>query len=199
MTATRPARSGAHPDDNPTFQDRIRRVVPYALILAVGLYFLHVTGSFEYDQTAGSLGPAAWPRLVLLLMTGACGFEILRVMLLWKGDRRTQVVEHDVVPDLDEGDAGLDNLAQAAAALGSIVAYLLALPYLGFFTATVVFIWIFALVAGYRRLVIMTVVTLGLTLTFMFLFMRVIYVSLPIGVEPFTQISIWIMKLLGVA
>jgi putative tricarboxylic transport membrane protein len=43
------------------------------------------------------------------------------------------------------------------------------------------------------------VVTLSLTLTFMFLFMRVIYVSLPIGVEPFARISVWIMKLLGVA
>lgn len=199
MTASLPASSDEKADATPTPQDRLKRSLPYLLILCAGLYFLHLTRSFDYDRAAGSVGPDAWPRLVLLLMTGCCAFEILRVTLFWKGDRRGQAAEDDVVPDLAEGDTGFDNLVQASAALGAIVAYLLVLPYLGFFTATLTFIWSFAVIAGYRRLFTVTVVALSLTLIFMFLFMRVIYVSLPIGVEPFAQISIWMMKLLGVA
>jgi len=199
VTDTRPARPDVQLDATPTLKDRLRRILPYALILSVGLYLLHVTRSFDYDQTAGSLGPDAWPRLVLLLMMGACAFEIMRLVLFWKGDRRIPAIEDDVVPDLADNDAGFDNLPQAAAALGATVVYLLALPYLGFFTATVAFIWAFAFIAGYRRLGAVTVVAFSLALIFMFLFMRVIYVSLPIGVEPFAQLSIWMMKLLGVA
>ncbi len=198
MTASRPASSDQQTDAAPTFQDRLKRSLPYFLIVCVGLYLLHLTRGFDYDQAAGSIGPHAWPRLVLFLMVGCCAFEILRLALFWNGDRRSGQADDDVVPDLTEDDAGFDNLAQASAALGAIIAYLLTLPYLGFFAATVTFIWSFAVIAGYPRLFTVTVVALSLTLIFMFLFMKVIYVSLPIGMGPFAQLSLWMMKLLGV-
>ena len=200
MTATRPARPSSPTDANPSPSDRVKRIIPYAVILFAGIYLLHLTRGFDYDQAAGSLGPDAWPRLVLLLMIGACAFESVRLALFWKGDRPApETIEDAVAGDPYEDDVGLDNLPQAACALAAIVCYLLALPYLGFFVATLLFIWTFAFIAGYRRLFVMSIVALGLTLGFMFMFMRVIYVSLPIGAEPFAQVSIWIMKLLGVS
>lgn len=200
MTATRPAGPSSPSNANPSHSDRAKRIIPYAIILIVGVYLLHLTRGFDYDQMAGSLGPDAWPRLVLLLMIGACAFEGVRLALFWKGDRPSPAMTEDAAArDLDEADVGHDNLRQAACALAAITCYLLALPYVGFFVATLLFIFIFAFIAGYRRPLVMSVVALSLTLGFMFMFMRVIYVSLPIGAEPFSQVSIWIMKVLGVS
>ncbi len=36
------------------------------------------------------------------------------------------------------------------------------------------------------------------SLAFMFMFMKVVYVSLPLGVEPFAQVSFLLMRVMGI-
>ena len=43
-----------------------------------------------------------------------------------------------------------------------------------------------------------TIATLVATLELMFIFMKVVYVSLPLGVEPFSAVSLWLLKVMGV-
>ncbi len=36
------------------------------------------------------------------------------------------------------------------------------------------------------------------SLAFVFVFMKIVYVSLPLGVEPFSQVSLLLMRLMGI-
>jgi putative tricarboxylic transport membrane protein len=179
----------------------LRRVVPYAIILAAASWLVLLTGKFDYDKSAGSLGPDAWPRLILWLTIGLCVSQIARLALLDDPEGSIPIgleapgIEDDIAP----AEAMGVNYMQAGAALGSIALYLIALPYLGFILATFVFLAVFIAIAGYRRPLVILPVAAVLAAGFMFLFMRVIYVSLPIGIEPFSKISLLMMKLLGVS
>jgi putative tricarboxylic transport membrane protein len=179
----------------------LRRVVPYAIILAAAGWLILLTGKFDYDKSAGSLGPDAWPRLILWFTIGLCVFQITRLALF--GDPEESVPIGLEAPgaedDIPPAEAMGTNYMQAAAALASIALYLLALPYAGFFLSTLVFLTVFVAIAGYRRPLVILPVAAVLAAGFMFLFMRVIYVSLPIGIEPFSRISLLMMKLLGVS
>ena len=183
---------------------RTKRIAPYAVILAAAAYFLFLTGRFDYDKAAGSLGPDAWPRLILLLLIAACVSEIVRVALFWRGDEAAPA-------DLELPDSALPtaedfapaptvaSFLQAALALASIALYLLVFGYLGFFLATFLFLMAFPAILGYRNGLVILPVAALLTTGFMFLFMRMIYVSLPIGIEPFARVSLLLMRLLGVS
>jgi len=45
---------------------------------------------------------------------------------------------------------------------------------------------------------VIAVVAVGGALVFMFVFMRIVYLSLPIGVPPFAQVSLMLMQLMGI-
>ena len=175
---------------------RAKRILPYTVLLAAACWLLFLTRSFDYDRTAGSLGPEAWPGLILLLMIAASLFEIGRLALFWRGG---DVPPVSLGADVDAtGDSSASYL-HAACGLACIAAYLLMLPYAGFFLATFVFLCAYPAVAGYRSAAVILPVAILLTMAFMFLFMRVIYVSLPIGIDPFATVSLLVMKLLGVS
>lgn len=178
--------------------------MPYAIILMAACALLYQTGKFDYDPLAADIGPDTWPRLILSLMAASCVYEIVRLALFWRDEEASPATASPAEADLpapdDDVAVGMPaNLLQAATALGAVVGYLLSLPYLGFFLATLLFIGVFAFIAGYRRIGIIVSAALGLTLFFMIMFMRVIYVSLPIGIEPFSKVSLWLMKILGVS
>ena len=69
---------------------------------------------------------------------------------------------------------------------------------LGFAVASLLFIALFIWLGTYRRTKVVAVVSLLGTLLLMFIFMKVVYVSLPLGEGPFESISVFLMGLLGV-
>ena len=42
---------------------RLRRMIPYGIILVIGCLLLYQTGKFDYDRQAAGIGPDAWPKL----------------------------------------------------------------------------------------------------------------------------------------
>ncbi len=78
------------------------------------------------------------------------------------------------------------------------VAYVSALPWLGYFVATLLYVTAFVYFGNYRRASVAAGVGIVASAAFMFLFMRVVYVSLPIGVGPFAQVSTLLMRAMGV-
>jgi putative tricarboxylic transport membrane protein len=53
-------------------------------------------------------------------------------------------------------------------------------------------------IGRYRRPGVILVTSLVGSLAFMFMFMKIVYVSLPLGVEPFSQVSFLLMRLMGI-
>jgi putative tricarboxylic transport membrane protein len=69
---------------------------------------------------------------------------------------------------------------------------------LGFVLATAPYLAAFIALGGYRRWGVNAAVSLIGTLAMMFFFMKVVYVSLPIGGEPFAQVTLALMRLMGI-
>jgi putative tricarboxylic transport membrane protein len=83
-------------------------------------------------------------------------------------------------------------------AVGATVVYLVILPVLGFFLATIVYSFVLIYLGHYRRLLHVTALSVAIVLAFMFMFMRVVYVALPVGIAPFDRLSYALMTAMGV-
>jgi putative tricarboxylic transport membrane protein len=78
------------------------------------------------------------------------------------------------------------------------ILYVVLIEKLGFFLCTVIYLAAFMWVGRYRRLGVIVATSLIGSLAFMFMFMKVVYVSLPLGVEPFAQVSFLLMRAMGI-
>lgn len=186
---------------------RFRQIAPYLLLLAVSFALLAGVSGIRSDSVPdGSLGPGFWPKTVVIIMGLLCCYEMMK---RWFGakDRLTGLVFK-----LDETLPNPDPAAKSAEAdeqepfkpmlfLGGlllIVLYLLGILYIGFFLSSAVFLSAFSAVGGFRHPVWNPVMGLLGSLCFFFVFMRVAYISLPLGVGVFKDFSLLLMKLIGV-
>ena len=82
--------------------------------------------------------------------------------------------------------------------MGATLAYVLLVGVLGFFLATAAYLAAFVAVGGYRRWGVIAACALGGSLAMVVVFMKIVYVSLPLGAGPFRAFSISVLVLLGV-
>jgi putative tricarboxylic transport membrane protein len=185
----------------------LRRAIPYLALLCGAAYLYGAAGQFAQVARPGELGPDVWPRAILALLIVVCAGAILRSLLVagaTAGEARSAAVADeataahtDDAPDV-AGDRGAASAYRLLAGIGLSAAYVAALEWLGFFVATALYLSLFMVLGRYRRAgVIASVSVLG-SLLFVFVFMKVVYVSLPLGAGPFQALSIAILAALGV-
>lgn len=183
---------------------RLKDSAPYWVTLAVTAYFFTVAQGISAPGTGDQLGPDFWPKTFLILMMLVCAIGIGRVLL---GRRR----EPDDVFDRPTEGAPAAQLGGAPdeapakrypllllGGVGLCLGYVVLFDTLGFFLDTLVFMLAFILLGRYRRIGVAVGTSLGGTLVFMYVFMKIVYVSLPIGSPPFSDVSIFLMKLMGI-
>jgi putative tricarboxylic transport membrane protein len=179
------------------------RTAPYALVGAGAGYLYYVAAQVQYQARPGTLGPDFWPKLILGLVIAACAYEIVKIVV---AGRATQVegvlggMIEDVAPDAP-GSPDAPPPRRPLLLLGGIgltVGYVALVEYLGFFAATVVYLASFIVLAGYRRWWVVAAVSVLGTLLIVFFFMRVVYISLPLGQGAFQQLTLWLMQVLGI-
>lgn len=179
---------------------RFKKVIPYVVVLIGTGYLFYVATRFEFVARAGSLGPDFWPKLLLVLMMAACAYEIVKTLVFGAGE-----VEGVLEAIIEE--AGAEQAVEPEEktylhllliGIALTLAYVYLFDVLGFFIDTFLYLALFMVVGRYRRPgVILTASLIG-SLTFMFVFMKIVYVSLPIGREPFSAVSLLLMKLMGI-
>lgn len=178
-----------------TVLDRVRATLPYLVVLAAGLLLYHAAENFEFEQASGRIGPGAWPKLVLILMLASA---------LWGAV--SSALNAGKSADLDDEADQMEALVRPPElypwlvwlAVGATLAYLVILPLLGFFLATIVYAFVLMYLGHYRQFVRVSLLSVAIAFTFMFLFMRVVYVALPAGVAPFDKLSYALMAAMGV-
>lgn len=178
---------------------RLRRIAPYAIIVVAGAYLYHRALGFDFERVSGRIGPDAWPRIILTLLIAICGYQVLRLA----ARRATSEVEGVLQSLEDVADPSLLEPPQAhpgRAVLGIALTfgYLLVFEIVGFFIATFFYLVALMYVGGYRRPLWALTISLAASLSFVFVFMRIVYVSLPLGRGPFLAVSVGVMKLLGI-
>ena len=180
--------------------NRLRLFAPYVLVLCAALYFYRLADRFVYDPQIDRLGPGAWPKILLASLMLVCIFEIGRRALILAGviseSRHLLDMAEEVIPEtLPEEQA--HPLAVLMAVLVTVF-YLLSFETLGFFLSTFLYTAALMWIGKFRDVLWNLSISFLFTFAFMFAFMRIIFVDLPIGVQPFSKLSTALMRVMGI-
>jgi putative tricarboxylic transport membrane protein len=179
---------------------RLARAAPYALLLAVAGVLYHFALRIDTSAAAGRIGPDFWPRAVLVLLALVCVYELAKSFL--SADARSaggmlQDYLDASMASVEAQSAALPSVLRLALGMGATLAYVLLVDVLGFFLATAAYLAAF-IALGYRRWGVIAACALGGSLAMVVVFMKIVYVSLPLGAGPFRALSINLLVLLGV-
>lgn len=181
-------------------------------ILACYLYV--VAGSIDQNPIPGQLGPAFWPKCILVLLMLSCvfkGFEIYRDEL--KKQERDYPVGYGHAAKDGETSAVVEAAAAAAQAeaAGSFasvdlrklllmiiacIGYAFLMDMIGFAIANVIFLFAFCYLVGDRKLMRLTLVSVLGTIGLLYLFVKFVYIPLPKGHFFFEDITLIIYRIL---
>jgi putative tricarboxylic transport membrane protein len=176
---------------------RLYEAAPYAALLVGAAFLYHDAGTFSDLGRPGQLGPDFWPRAVLALLMLVCACEIVRRLVFERVERDAAPAPH-AAEHADATDAEARYPWRLAAGIGLTIAYVLALDWLGFFVATALYLALFMIAGRYARMRVIAITSLAGSLAFVFVFMKIVYVSLPLGSGPFRAFSTWILAMLGI-
>ena len=166
---------------------RLTQALPYVILLTVAAWLWSIANGIEYDARPDALGPAFWPKAALVLIGAMSVFQIARTLMSSSDDEAVGIAA-GLEEEEDEDDAPRRPLLLALG-VGLTVVYALTLDTLGFPVATAAFLIAFMYVGGARSHVAIWASSLiGVAVTALLL-MRVVYVSLPRGVAPFSGVS----------
>jgi Tripartite tricarboxylate transporter TctB family len=168
-------------------------LIPELVLLGGAVYVFVEAGNFTSSQHAGQLGPAFWPRLAAVGLGVAL---LVRIVQTIREHRLPVVREVGEFDDIGV-ESGKVNWRTAAIGMGLAAGYVLATMFLGYMFATIVFLAAFIWVGGqhtwYAPLV---AVAGGLVMTYVFV--GVVYVSVPTGVGVFDTVTVAVYELLGI-
>ncbi len=180
---------------------RLRALLPYLLVLATAAVLGYSALHFAYTPRGDRPGPDVWPRAILVLLVAACIVRIVTVL------RRPSAADPVMLQDVIAGAVPGATPDDAPAArypvllltgIALTVAYVALLGMLGFFIATVLYVAALTRTGRYRRWPVIAAVAFAGALVFMFIFMKIVYLSLPIGRPPFAAVSLLLMQLMGI-
>ena len=176
----------------------MQRIVAYVIVLAIASYLYYVAAGIRYTGPAGRIGPDAWPKAILLLTIATCVYAIGRELLAILAERRRRAAPAATAEKGVESGEAPSNPLLIGSGLAITLAYLLLVERIGFFLCTLLYLASFMVVGRYRRPGVIAATSLIGALAFVFVFMKIVYVSLPLGQGPFAEVSLTLMKLMGV-
>ena len=179
------------------------RALPYAVLAAAGGYLYYVASRIEFHERAGTLGPDVWPRAILALLVVTCLYQIVKLLAFANRGEVEGATERLMSEAARNEPGGITAADQPhwrllAGGIALTALYVAAIEATGFFLTTAIYLAAFIAVGGYRRWRVLAAVSLGGALLLLFFFMKVVYVSLPIGTGPFAQVTLLLMKLMGI-
>ena len=179
---------------------QIRKNAPYVAVFAIAAYLYLLAREIDFAAPGGRIGPDFWPKAILLMAMATCAYEVVKNLFFGKSAKELAGVLQSIVAEApgetEEEPASYLHLLVTGIAM--TVAYVLLIERLGFFLCTFVYLAGFMLVGRYRRSGVVLATSLVGSLVFMFVFMKVVYVSLPLGQAPFSEVSFFLMRLMGI-
>jgi putative tricarboxylic transport membrane protein len=168
-------------------------VIPEFVVLAGAVYLFFMAGNFSSSQQPGQLGPAFWPRLVA---AGLAVALLVRIVQVFREHNQPVVRVVSEFDDIEDDDAEV-HWPSAAVAMGLAFGYVVGTMFLGYMFATIAFLGAFIWFGGQRTWhVPLVAVAGGLLMTYVFV--GVVYVSVPTGVGVFDTITVAFYELVGI-
>lgn len=180
------------------------KVAPFLLIMAAAAYFYYLADHFDYEAFPGRVGPDLWPKIILGLMLLTCAIGVLKVLLARSGGSTSNLFTMLAARPEDEEEEAAEPAMQTwlhlpILGIGMFVAYVLLLDRVGFVVCTAVLIAAFLYLSRYRNYWLIAAASLVGSVGFFYVFRHLVYISLPLGEEPFLSLSVWLMKLTGMS
>jgi putative tricarboxylic transport membrane protein len=182
----------------------MRKSAPYVIVLAITICLYFFARQITFAAPGDRIGPDFWPKAILLLAMATCAYEIIKNLFFTKTGQELAGVLESIIEEAPVKTVAAPEPAEETyprlLLLGMVmtVAYVALIETLGFFLCTFVYLAGFMLAGRYRRIGVVAATSLIGSLVFMFVFMKIVYVSLPLGQEPFSQVSFLLMRLMGI-
>lgn len=163
-----------------------------AAVTMAGIYFLMLSREIGYSPRPGRLGPAFWPQVILVMLTITAAIDC------FVESRKVGARARALASGLASDDAPKRVWWLMALGLAITLAYVNLSNVLGFPLANFLFMFTFMMVGGFTRLVTTFLVSALGTLSLVLLFVKIVYISMPLGTSPFKEMTIAFYNLLGV-
>jgi hypothetical protein len=173
-------------------REKILKMVPYGIIFLISIYFYVLAGQFRFSAKPGHLGPDFWPKMLLALTMATCLYEIIKTAFF------TKVTKSTAPPSEKKAETRSNYPELLVLGIVMTVAYAYFVSVVGFVLCTFLYFFLFMLVGRYRKMRVVLLNSVIGTLVLVFVFMKIVYVSMPLGEEPFMSISLFVLGLLGV-
>lgn len=176
---------------------RLAACLPYLIWLVVAAILWMLTTRISFDARPGQIGPTFWPRVAIGLMAISALVEIGRQLLSPMPGKEISGIGEALEGSHDDGDDAPRQPHLLMIGVGLTLAFALLVSTLGFVLSTFLYLVAFMYAGLYRNhVMIWTTSALG-TLLFAFVFLKVVYVSLPRGTAPFDTVTQLVLSLLG--
>jgi hypothetical protein len=162
----------------------LRRGAAPLLGVAIAVALLVASRGLDNVSAPAQLGPAFWPRLVLVGLVLACLAKAVEAR------RPVRSSTDAVAPPIARG--------RLAAAVALIVLYVLLTPVLGFALTTLAFIAVFLARCGTRTPLVVAANAVVGTVLLLYLFVKLVYLPLPKGAGPFETVTLAAYRALGI-
>lgn len=170
-----------------------RVLLPELALLGVAVYLFFLAGNFEFQQREGQLGPGFWPQMAAVGLALAVLAHIVQTIR----DRNRPIVKVKSEFDEYEEEPAKLHWPSVGLAFALAVGYVFATLFLGYLISTALFLTAFIWAGGQRKWYTPLIGIAG-ALVFTYVFIGVVFISLPSGVGIFDTISVAVYGLLGI-
>ena len=158
------------------------------LILLAAVYFYVLAGGIDENPMAEQLGPAFWPRTLLILLMVSCGIKAIEVLAA--GAKEAAAKKGGVLANTE--------ILTLALMIVSVLGAVFLMDTIGFVLANFLFLIFFMIIAGYRRAGRLLLISGVGTILLLFLFVKIVYLPLPKGQYFFSDLTILLYRLLWI-
>ncbi len=164
-------------------------LAPLSLVLtifAAAVFFFVLAGRIDQVPIPGQLGPAFWPKTILIFLMVSCGIKALEVV----GTRKKGAVKASGI--------GRVNVPKLTAMIGVLFAGVFLMDVIGFAAANFLFMLAFLILAGVRKTWSLLLTSLLGTVFLLYLFVKIVYLPLPKGMWFFDDVTISLYRVLHI-
>ena len=188
-------------------RSRLLLCIPHFVMLLISIALYAAAMQIDTSGTAGGrrIGPDFWPKAVIIFMGALALYEVVKRAIFGSTFTAAGLAEGltagpggDPTAETAGKDTTIEYPRLLVAGMLLILGYVGAVAWLGFFVTTAVFLFAFTWVGGFRRHGWNALISMVGAFVMVVLFMRVAYISLPLGEGPFRSLSIALLSAIGV-
>jgi len=161
------------------------------IIFLVSVIFFGISFTIPPPHTDSPLGSAFWPKLVLMLLFITSGSHLAKLLLL-KKEVKEQLARRAAEEQKQLEEETGERLVLKMVLFGMVISciYIFVIKYIGFTVATPLFMIAFLYITGYRKRLMIIVISICTIAVFLLLFVKATYIPFPRGYGIFKSISV---------